>query len=135
MGGPNRKHRLQQSLHCCYGWLPNGSSDIVDLFTGRCQATHVTYSDRCIATVLQATVSCAKGGRRNLTPNRIIQYPIFSRGVIRTKAIVPIVTAMNIYIAFFWCVTQYFGTYVSTFRRNLISPSSGKTGSEGYLKL
>jgi hypothetical protein len=32
------------------------SMDIVDVFTGRYQATHVPSRDRCIATVLHATI-------------------------------------------------------------------------------
>jgi hypothetical protein len=55
-GGPNIKDRFQQFLYYCYGWLPNDSSDIVDVFIGRYQATHVSSRDRCIATVLHATI-------------------------------------------------------------------------------
>jgi hypothetical protein len=56
--GPNRKNRVQQSLYCCYGRLPSDSSDIVDLFTGRYQATHIPSRYRCIVTVLHATIYC-----------------------------------------------------------------------------
>jgi hypothetical protein len=48
--------RLQQSIYCCYGQLPSDSSGIVDVFTHRYQATHVPSRDRCIATVLHATL-------------------------------------------------------------------------------
>jgi uncharacterized membrane protein YozB (DUF420 family) len=52
----NRKHCFQQSVYCCYGQLPSDSPDIVDVFTGRYQATHVPSRDRCLARVLQATI-------------------------------------------------------------------------------
>jgi hypothetical protein len=55
-GGPNRKHRFQQFLYCCYGRLSSDSPDIADVFTGRYQATHVPSRDRCIATVLHTTI-------------------------------------------------------------------------------
>jgi hypothetical protein len=55
-GGPNRKHRLQRPLYFCHGRLPTDSSVIVDVFTGRYQATHVPSRDRCIATVIHATI-------------------------------------------------------------------------------
>jgi hypothetical protein len=55
-GRPNRKHCLQQSIYCCYGQLPSNSSDIVDVFTGRYQATHVPSCDNCIAMVLHVTL-------------------------------------------------------------------------------
>jgi hypothetical protein len=55
-GGPNRKHHLQQFFYCCYGRLPSDSSEIVDMFIGRYQADHVPFRDRCIATVLHATM-------------------------------------------------------------------------------
>jgi hypothetical protein len=56
-GGLNRKHRPKQSLYCCYGRLPSDSPDIVDVFTDRCQATHVSSRDRFVATVLHSTIS------------------------------------------------------------------------------
>jgi hypothetical protein len=37
--------------------LRSHSPDIVDVFTGRYQAMHVPSRDRCIATVLHATIS------------------------------------------------------------------------------
>jgi hypothetical protein len=55
-GGPNRKHRLQQSLYYCYGRLPSNNSDIVDVFTGRYQATYILFRGRCIAPVLHVTL-------------------------------------------------------------------------------
>jgi hypothetical protein len=36
--------------------LPSDSPGIVNVFTDRCQATHVLYRDHCIATVLHAAV-------------------------------------------------------------------------------
>jgi hypothetical protein len=53
-----KKHRLQQFLYCCYGRLPSDSPDVVDVFTDRYQATHVPSRDRCLATVLHATLWC-----------------------------------------------------------------------------
>jgi hypothetical protein len=50
-GGPNRKHHPQQLY--CYRRLPSDSPDILDVFIGRYQATHVPYHSRYIATVLQ----------------------------------------------------------------------------------
>jgi hypothetical protein len=44
------------SLTCCYGRLPSNSSDIVEVFIGRYQATHVPFRDRCIATVLHIKI-------------------------------------------------------------------------------
>jgi hypothetical protein len=38
------------------GRLPSNISDIVDVFTGRYQATHVPSRYRCITTVLQVTI-------------------------------------------------------------------------------
>jgi hypothetical protein len=55
-GGRNRKHRLQEFFYCCYERLPSDSPDIVDVFTGRYQATHVSSRDRCIATAPHATI-------------------------------------------------------------------------------
>jgi hypothetical protein len=36
--------------------LPSDSPGIVDVFTGRYQATHVPSGDRCIATAISTTV-------------------------------------------------------------------------------
>jgi hypothetical protein len=58
-GGPNRKHRLQQSLYCCYRRLCSDSLDIVSAETclpSRYQATYVPSRDRCVAMVLHVTV-------------------------------------------------------------------------------
>jgi hypothetical protein len=54
--GPNRKHRMQKFFYWCYGRLPSDSLDIVDVLTGRYQASPVLSRDRCIATVLHATI-------------------------------------------------------------------------------
>jgi hypothetical protein len=43
-------------LYCCYGCSPSDSPDIVDVFTGRYQATYVPSRDRCIATILDAAI-------------------------------------------------------------------------------
>jgi hypothetical protein len=40
-GKTQQKHHFQQFLHYCYGQLPSYSPDIIDVFTGRCQAMHV----------------------------------------------------------------------------------------------
>lgn len=56
-GGSNRKHRLEEFSYCCYGRLPSDSSDMVDVFTGRYQVTHVPLRDHCTATILYATLS------------------------------------------------------------------------------
>jgi hypothetical protein len=42
-GRLNRKHRFQQ-FFCCYERLPSDSPDIVDVFTGRYQATYFLLS-------------------------------------------------------------------------------------------
>jgi hypothetical protein len=36
--------------------LPSDSPGIIDVFTGRYQATHVSTRDRCIATAIHATI-------------------------------------------------------------------------------
>jgi hypothetical protein len=55
------ENNYQQFFHCCYGWLPSDSPDIVDVVTGRYQAMHVLSLDRCIAmamhTILIITAS------------------------------------------------------------------------------
>jgi hypothetical protein len=40
--GPNRKHRFQQLLYCCYGRFPSDSPNIVDALDCRYQATAVS---------------------------------------------------------------------------------------------
>jgi hypothetical protein len=64
--GPNRKHHPQQFFYCCVHvlcsgnmfteQLPSNSPCIVDVFTGRYQTTHAPSRDRCIATILHATI-------------------------------------------------------------------------------
>jgi hypothetical protein len=36
--------------------LPSGSQGIIDVFTGRYQATHIPTRDRCIATAIHAAI-------------------------------------------------------------------------------
>jgi hypothetical protein len=49
--------QTQQSLYCCYGWLPSNSLDIVVVFTNHYQAMHVPCN-LCIATVLHVAIFC-----------------------------------------------------------------------------
>jgi hypothetical protein len=55
-GGPNRQHLFQQFFYSCYGRLPSDSQSIVDVFASRYQVTYVSSCDRCIATVIHATI-------------------------------------------------------------------------------
>jgi hypothetical protein len=54
--GADLTENLQQFFYYCYGRLPSDSPDIVDVLTGRYQATHIPSRHRCIATVLHATI-------------------------------------------------------------------------------
>jgi hypothetical protein len=54
--------RTQQFFYC-YGRLPSDSPDVIDVFIGRYQTAHIISRDRCIATVLRATVCMSPRNR------------------------------------------------------------------------
>jgi hypothetical protein len=56
LGKDPTENHLPQFFSCCYGRLPSDSSDIVDVFTSRYQATYIPSRNLCIVTVLHATV-------------------------------------------------------------------------------
>jgi hypothetical protein len=45
LGRTQQKTPPRQFYYCCYGRFPRESPDIVDVFTSRCQATHVPSRD------------------------------------------------------------------------------------------
>jgi hypothetical protein len=51
-----QKQSNSEFFCCSYGRLPSDSPDIVDIFTGRYESTHVPSRNRCIATVLHAAI-------------------------------------------------------------------------------